>query len=173
MKEWTSQELAILRQNAHHGAEYIAQVLNRSLPSVKRQAQRHRISLRKPGERRGIILGQPGRVRWAEQVRAGVPIERLEQLRQQVLDGQVDMATLEAKVRERIHGRPKPLCPACSERPQERSTTGLCEVCHWRELARAHRLEADRAAARRDLDAARQEASRARRAANVVDLKRQ
>lgn len=164
MKGWTSQEISLLRKNAHLGAVYVSTVLGRSVASVRRQAHRHRISLRADGERRGIVLGQPAGTRWAAQVKAGVPIERLELLREQMLAGEVDMGALEAKVREHVHGKTRPLCPSCSERPQERWQTGLCEICHWRELARAHRLEADRASARRDLDAARQEASRARRA---------
>jgi ribosomal protein L37AE/L43A len=171
MREWTSQELATLRNQAHLGAEYVAQVLNRSVPSVKRQAQRHRISLRKPGEGRGIVLGQPRGVKWVDQVRAGVPIERLNLLREQVVSGEIDMATLERKAREAVEGKPKPTCPACSQRPVERSTTGLCEVCHWTYLARAHRDEADRAEARRRLDAARQEKSRAMRG-TVVAIRR-
>lgn len=170
MKGWTSQEIALLRKHAHMGADYLATLLGRSTHAIRRQAHRHRISLRQEGSRRGLILGQPAGVRWAEQVRAGVPIERLHLLREQVLKGEVDIAALEAKVRDQVHGRPKPLCPSCGERPQDRWQTGLCEICHWRELARAHRLEADRASARRDLDAARQEASRARRA-NVVPMR--
>lgn len=171
MKPWTAQEIVVLRSQAHHGAEFISKALGRSIASVKRQAQRHRVSLRKAGETRGLILGQPAGVKWAEQVRAGVPLERLTMIREQILAGEVDMATLERKAREAVEGKPKPTCPACGQRPIERSTTGMCEVCHWQYLARAHRDEADRADARRRLDAARQEKSRAIRG-TVVPLRR-
>lgn len=168
MNAWTSQELATLRSNAHLGVEVVAQILGRTPKAVRRMAQRHRISMRRPGETRGLVLGQPAGVRWAEQARAGVPLERLQLLREQLVKGEVDMATLEEKAREAVYGKPKPTCPSCGQRPIERSTTGLCEVCHWTYLARAHRDEADRADARRRLDAARQEKSRAIRGTVVA-----
>lgn len=169
MREWTSSELAALRANAHLGAVVVAELLGRSLSSVKHQARRQRISLRVPGERRGLVLGQPRGVRWADQAKAGVPAERLTMIREQVLAGLVDMGVLEARVRDWTSGRPRPICPACGQRPIERTTTGTCEVCHWTHLARAHRDEADRIEARRALDAARQSKSRASRHAGPVD----
>lgn len=171
MSPWTSQELVLLRSQAHLGAKAIAEMLGRTERAVRRQADRQRISLRKPGETRGLVLGQPAGVRWAAQIRAGVPLDRLELLRQQILDGEVDMGTLERRAREAAEGKPRPICPSCGQRPVERSTTGMCEVCHWVYLARAHRDEADRAEARRRLDAARQEKSRAIRG-TVVPIRR-
>ncbi len=162
-RDWTVQELQTLRANAHLGAAAVAAMLDRTVIAVQACARKHRISLRKAGERRGPILGQPKGQHWAAQIRAGVSVERLVAIRQDVLAGTVDMATLEAKAREAVYGKPKPVCPSCGQRPIERSQTGLCEVCHWRELARAHRDEADRIEARRALDAARQEKSRANR----------
>lgn len=160
---WTSAELQALRANAHLGADALAAILNRPREAVRSAAHRHRISLRQSGENRGAVLGQPRGQRWADQIRAGVSPERLAAIRRDTRDGVVDMATLERKARDAVYGKPRPVCPACGQRPIERQQTGLCEVCHWRELARAHRDEADRIEARRALDAARQEKSRAGR----------
>jgi len=162
-RQWTSQELSLLRANAHLGAETVASMLGRSVTAVTMQASKHRVSLRRSGETRGVVLGQPKGERWADQIRAGVPPERLAAIRRDVLNGQVDMATLEARAREAVHGKAKPICPSCGQRNVERAQTGLCSPCHWRELARAHRDEADRIEARRELDAARQEKSRTSR----------
>lgn len=171
MNPWTSQELMLLKSQSHLGAKAIAQMIGRTEKSVRNAAARHRVTLRKPGERRGLVLGQPRGVGWSAQIRAGVPLDRLELLKEQVVNGEVDMGTLEARAREAIEGRPRPICPSCGQRPVERSTTGMCEVCHWQYLARAHRDEADRVEARRRLDAARQEKSRAHRA-TVVPIRR-
>jgi ribosomal protein L37AE/L43A len=160
-KEWSTQELQTLREHAYLGAEALAAMLHRSVKSVKRMAERQRISLRREGSRAGLIMGQPRGVSWMSQV--GASPERLEQLREEVLEGHVDMGELERRIKERIYGKAKPICPACGARNVERSQTGLCEPCHWTYLAREHRERADRDVARRDLDAARQEASRARR----------
>lgn len=162
-KGWTSFEITTLRQNAHLGAHACAALLGRSVKSVKRKAEQKRISLRKPGERRGLILGQNRGTSWIDQKVSGIDPARLEALRRDVLSGEVDMTILEQRVRDAVLERHRPLCPWCGQRPQERATTGLCEPCHWRELARAHRDSVERTAARRELDAARQEASRARR----------
>lgn len=162
-QRWTVQELAVLRSNAHHGVQVVAALLGRTEGQVRRCAQRNRISLRRPGETRGMVMGQRVGERWSEALRSGVAPERLEAIRQDVQGRVVDMATLERKARDAVYGKPRPVCPACGQRPIERQQTGLCEVCHWRELARAHRDEADRIEARRALDAARQEKSRASR----------
>lgn len=158
--QWTVTELQVLRQHGNQGAQVVATMLGRSVPSVKAAAVRYRISLRQPGHRRGHILGQPTAGRWVDQ---GADASRLAAIRADALAGVVDLAQLEARVREHVHGPRRPLCPACGQRPQERASTGLCEPCHLRELARAHRDELDRREARRELWRARQERSRATR----------
>lgn len=160
---WTSGEIVIMRQNAHLGAQAVATILGRSLTAVKRKAQKERISLRKAGERRGLLLGQPRGQSWAHETVSGIDPGRLRTIREGAISRELDLGNLEARVRDAILKRNRPLCPWCATRPIERVTTGLCEPCHWRELARAHRDSIERDAARRDLDAARQEASRARR----------
>lgn len=167
-RSWTSGEVVILRQNAHLGAEKVATLLDRSVVSVKRKAQKERISLRRPGSRTGLLLGQPRRQSWAKAKVSGIDPTLLATLRAGAIDGTLDLGNLEARVRDAVLNRHRPLCPWCSRRPIERKTTGLCEPCHWRELARAHRDSIERDAARRDLDAARQEASRARRRAGTA-----
>lgn len=152
-----------MRANANLGAKAVATLLGRSVKSVKQKAQRERISLRPVGERRGLILGQTRDKSWMDQ--SGMAPARLAEIREQAIAGEIDLGKLEQQIRAAVRNPRRPLCPWCSTRHVERQTTGLCEPCHLRELARAHRDEAERAAARRDLDAARQQASRARRRA--------
>lgn len=155
-REWTSAELAELRQNAHLGAVAVAAILGRPVWSVRKAAQRHRVSLRPTGERRGHLLGQPRDRSWVQQV--GADPGALARIREEVLAGDLDLAELEARVTRRPV---RPICPACGQREQERIGTGLCEPCHARGLARAHREERDRREARRELWRARQEKHRA------------
>lgn len=164
-RPWTSGEIQKLRNNANLGAEACATILGRTVKSVKRKAQRERISLRPPGERRGLLLGQARDTAWMQQ--PGIAPGRLKEIREQAIAGELDLGALERRVIDAVRRPNRPLCPWCSTRPVERQTTGLCEPCHLRELARAHRDEAEKAAARRDLDAARQQASRARRRAGI------
>jgi hypothetical protein len=159
---WTSTEVGFVRDNASLGAAALALMLGRTVASVKALANRNRISLRSSGERRGTILGQPRGVRWLEQGDGSA--QRLAAIRSDVLDGEVSMTDLEARVREIALGSDKPNCPACNVRPQQRETTGLCEVCHLRALAQAHRDSEAVREAKRELWRARQESSRSKRA---------
>lgn len=159
-REWTVAEVRTLREQANLGAQGLAILLGRSVKSVETAAARNRISLRRSGERRGKILGQPRTGRWLDQ--SGDPA-RLSAIRSDAIDGVVDIAELEARIREKVHGPRRPICPACGQRDQEKPSTGLCEPCHLRELARAHRDEIDRREARRDLWQARQSKHRAKR----------
>jgi ribosomal protein L37AE/L43A len=159
---WTSTEVAFVRDNANMGASVIGLALGRTTASVKALANRNRISLRSTGERRGTLLGQPRGVRWLEQGDGGGM--RLGRIRSDVLDGEVSMTDLEARVREIALGSSKPDCPACGARPQQRESTGLCEVCHLRALAQAHRDSEAVREAKRELWRARQESSRSKRA---------
>lgn len=162
-RPWTSSEIQLLRSQSHLGYRVLAVMLDRSEGAVRWQAHAQRISLRQKGSRAGLILGQPRGVAWLGQTGHGMSPERLEQLRAESLSGEIDIAVLEERIRENIYGRSRPICPSCTQRPQERESTGLCEACHLRELARAHRDEVDRREARRDLWRARQESSRHRR----------
>lgn len=159
-RPWTVTEVTILRENARLGLPAVSTLLGRSEQSVQSAAKRYRISLRRSGERRGKILGQPQTGRWTEQPGDS---SRLAQIRVDVLDGTVSMAELEQRIREHVYGPARPICPACGQREQEKPTTGLCEPCHLRLLAQMHRDEMDRREARRDLWQARQSKHRARR----------
>lgn len=162
-RSWTSGEITLLKDNAHLGADAVALMLGRSVKSVKSAANRLRISLRPAGSKRGLILGQPRDVSWVDQG-AGIANTRLNAIRDDVLAGVSDMAALEARAREIALGdNERPVCPACGARPQERKSTGLCEVCHLRALAQAHRDDEAKRDAQRELWRARQEASRTRR----------
>jgi hypothetical protein len=158
---WTTSEVADLRRLAPLGAEAIAEELSRSVWSVKKQAQRLRISLRRDGETRGPVLGQPRGDRLAPAVHR---IRFLRQLRADVLAGRVDVERMERRVR--LIARGAALCPECAKRPVEIERTGLCEDCHLDRLAWAHALEADRAEKDRQLLRERQRKSRARRRAS-------
>lgn len=166
-RAWTSSEIQTLRNNANLGAEACAVILGRSTKAVKNKAARERISLRPAGEPRGLLMGQARNVDWMAQ--KGMSPARLREIRDQVVAGEVDMAELERRIIANTRGGRRQLCFWCGTRNVERQTTGLCEPCHLRELARAHRDIADRTMARRELDAARQQSSRARRRGVVDD----
>lgn len=157
---WKSGELTTLRRLAGRApVELIAADLERTVKSVQRQAERQRISLRVPGETRGRLLGQPRGTSLLTDERTRLTI--LSELRADVIAGRADLGRIERRVR--LANRGAPLCPKCGKRPIEVATTGLCEDCHLEGLAWAHRLEADRLEAGRELDAQRQRKHRAKR----------
>ena len=57
-RPWTSKEIARLRRDRELGAAELARLLGHSVHSVKMAAYRQRITLRRPGERGGHLLGQ-------------------------------------------------------------------------------------------------------------------
>lgn len=144
-RPWTVNELQVLRDNARHGVHVVALLTGRSVKSVKRAAERNRISLRRKGERRGSVLNER---------RPGEDSARL-----RILDGTGDQGrvdhyvALEAAARR---GQPADLCPSCTARPVERPRTGLCHPCHLMALADAHRHDQARAEGQRQLWTERQ-----------------
>ena len=144
---WTTTDIRYLRDHASLGAEEVARRMDRSPAAVKRAASRFRISLRRPGSRRGSVLGQP----------RGVSLRR--QLRADLVDGRVDPEVLASRMELDAEAE---LCPLCVARPIRVAATGLCKVCHLRELAERHREAIDELDAQRDLWTARQQLKRAR-----------
>lgn len=147
-RPWTTTELGQLRElaSAGIGLPAIAVLLERSPKSVERQASRHRISLRTPGERRGLIMGEQNR-------------RRLDpELREAVFLGVSDPVAAER--RSTALGE---LCPGCSLR-YVNTRSGLCDVCHLKRLAAGHRDELAVRDSRLELDAARAMKYRARKA---------
>ena len=133
-KPWTSREIALLRDNGALGAHQCAKLLDRSLPSVRCTAHRHRISLRRSGSRRGSVLGQPRGV----------------SLRSELREDLVGPKVAAAMAARMALDREAELCPYCAARPITVPTTGLCRICHLHALAQAHReqlaeVEAQRA----------------------------
>jgi len=157
-RPWTTKELQTLRANAAQGAAGVAELLDRSIASVKRQAQQQRISLRLDGERRGLLIGQPRAISF----RSGAnKLAQLVELRRAALAGEVDLQMIERRVRLIAHGAP--LCPACTARPIEKASTGLCTDCHLDGLTDQHRLASRTVLRQRELDLQRQNKARARR----------
>lgn len=162
---WTSAEIDLLRRNAHRGVHECAELLNRSVGSVRQAAHRNRISLRKTNSRRGLLLGQPRGTRWADLRQHGLNADTLQAIRADALDGTVDLAVLEQQVVALSQPSHLPLCPSCVSRPQARPT-GLCLPCHLRHLAAAHREDVTTRAAFREYELARQQKHRAKKGDN-------
>lgn len=163
-RPWTASDVDFMRRNADSGALWIALQLGRSVASVKGAANRYRISLRRKGEARGHLLGQPRDESWSELRHVG--LNNPDKIRKAVIDGELNLEDVEATLRAIADGTTQRICPACSVRNADRPT-GWCTPCYTRELARAHQDATDRIEARRALDAARQGKSRARRATDA------
>ena len=144
---WTSREVATLRKNAHCGVAFVAELLGRSTSSVKAQAQRQRISLRRKGSRRGVCMGQCRGTSWTSDAKA-------RQRRDLVITGAMSMAVAEEEIRAEVQGTVE-LCPHCAVRPITMRTTGLCRACHFRLLARKQEDAIAALEGRRAFDSAR------------------
>jgi hypothetical protein len=128
-RPWTSKELAELRRHRELGAVEIASHLGRSVGSVPAAAYRQRVTLRRPGERGGHLLGQARS--------ASLPAEE----RERAIADPVFLQRAAA-------ARGGALCPDCGRRPVEIITTGFCGVCSTRfidRLARDRGYELDTA----------------------------
>lgn len=144
---WTTTDIRYLREHASLGASELASRMGRTPAAVKRAASRFRISLRRPGSRRGSVLGQP----------RGVSLRR--ELRADLVSGRIDQDLLAKRLRLDAEAA---LCPLCAARPIRVASTGLCRVCHLRELAELHREAIEEFEAQRELWTARQQLKRAR-----------
>lgn len=158
---WTVAEVTRLRENAHLGAVAVARILGRSLSSVRAQANRQRISLRRAGEHRGLILGQPRGESWGSR-------RDVDGLRAAVASGRLDPAAVEASIARMLAGEEPDLCPRCVRRPANHRS-GVCRVCHLNALADAHRDAVAVDEAQRRVWQARQEKSRSARDREVRD----
>lgn len=145
IRPWTTGDLAVLRENASLGAAEVARLLGREERAVRQAAYRHRISLRRRGSRRGLVLGQP----------RGVSLGA--ELREDLLSGKVDAAVI---ARRMAADHDAELCPCCGRRPVRVEASGMCRVCHLEALA-AHHLELlAEIQAQRELWTARQQVHR-------------
>lgn len=148
---WTSNEITTLRNNAHHGATHIANLLNRTPWSVRRAAHRLRISLRPPGEHRGRILGETHPGQLPRPVRA-------------TYLANPDLATTVHAELHQALTNPPPLCPLCA-RWEVRPGHETCRVCELDALTAAHHRKMAEERAQRRVDALRQQRSRENRTA--------
>lgn len=162
-RAWTSKQLAELRRLAPMGVDACADLLDRSPESIRQAAKRHRISLRQPGSRRGLILGQPRGTSWAILRTAAEQTGLLADLRDRVLAGEIDPAGLERRALDLLaHGAE--LCPRCVARPVLAGhRSGLCDVCWRRSLNEALAHEQLLETERREGDRLKQANSRRRR----------
>jgi hypothetical protein len=150
-RPWTSNEVAQLREWATLGAEAIAELMERPVWSIRMQARRQRISLRRHGEKRGRFLGQPNGLSIGSEANRA---HFWQVMREDVLAGRVDVARMERRIKLILRG--KDPCPACGDRPIENEITGFCLDCHLRTLAEAHAMEQGTAGAERVLNRERQ-----------------
>lgn len=133
------------------GAGALAELLGRSVKSVRKAAHRYRISLRKPGSRRGLILGQPRDMSFLEDREKSISLKAMAILRRDVIEGRLDPVRLERAVhRAYLLATGAPLCPRCTCRPQEQPS-GFCRDCHLKVLAQAHRDELTQHEAQQEL----------------------
>lgn len=144
-RPWTTFELRYMRTHAGDGAQAIAAALGRSKKSIEGAAHRTRISLRRPGSRRGAVLGQPRGV----------------SLRREMREGLLQHGDLIAK-RLQVDADAE-LCPACGLRPVRVRVTGFCRACHLRRLAELQREARAERKAQRWLWVERQRRHRDRR----------
>lgn len=125
-RPWTSAELALLRSKARMGEAALAELLGRSRRSVRNQASRQGVSLRPPGVRGGLMLGQP---RDLSLGRAEPCAAYLRAAREAWRRGELRLEYLGQYLRDLAAGRG--LCPACSAWPQ--GPSGFCRNCDRRE----------------------------------------
>lgn len=137
-----------MRANSELGALELAAIMGRSVSSVKAAANRHRISLRRRGVRRGLILGQPRSCSLDARIR------------EDVVSGKVSADVI---CRRMEIERDAATCPDCGRRPATVSRTGLCLICHNKRLAEAHLDVLEEIDSRRALWSSRQALCRARR----------
>ena len=120
-RPWTTAELERLREHRELGAVAVAELLGRSVWSVKGAAYRQAISLRRPGDATGHVLGQPRAMGLAGDVRRA-------------------MAASPELYAERLRVvRDASLCPECARRPIQVERSGLCRLCHGKHLERLYR----------------------------------
>jgi hypothetical protein len=153
-RPWTTQELQQLRDHAHLGAEAVAELLDRTVRSVQVRAARDRISLRRPGEARGALLGQPRGVQLSSE-------PHLAALRVSVLASGGDLGQLPQLRRDAR------LCPSCGAH-YATTSSGFCQPCYMGRLAAAYSEQQATRTMERKLWQLRQDASRARRKAREL-----
>lgn len=163
MNLWTTHEITMLREHASLGVHEVSRLLGRSESSVQSMAHRLRISLRRPGRRDGVILGQPRGVSFAH----GTP--ELRRYRRDVINGRVDASEIAQTLTLDDDAE---LCPCCGKRPVEVETTGFCRACHLSHLTARHLAKLAEIEEQQRLWAARQELHRAREAAGVGEPER-
>jgi hypothetical protein len=146
-KAWDTGELLLLKQHRHEGAAAVAQALGRTVSGTKSAAHRHGVSLRRPGSRRGSVLGQPRGISLRADIRADL------------LSGTVSAEVLAERVRL---DHERELCPNCGKRRVRVKKAGWCLVCWRQKLAEAHFELLEELDAQRAMNVGKQALHRAR-----------
>lgn len=157
---WSSLEVRTLRDLATLGAKAIAVELGRPVTAVEKKASRLGISLRQPGSKVGLLLGQPPGTSWTDARELALTVALHAQIRADVAAGRLTVADLERAHAALTAGVAD--CPACVRNPADHPD-GLCTACHRRRLSTVHRAALDAHDAQQELWSARQAASRSRR----------
>lgn len=129
-RDWSTLEVKILTEEGHLGVDHVCERTGRSRSSVKCKASELGQSLRRPGCKKGLRLGQPRRSQLSDLVKDP-------ELREALADPAI-AAELTAALAADVVGDGE-LCPRCSSRRITRKSTGLCDVCHFRGLAQKWR----------------------------------
>lgn len=158
---WTSRQIDELRRVAPLGAQTAADILDRSLWSVRHAAYRHGISLRQTGSTAGRLLGQPRSASYADARAAAEHAELVALLRADLAAGAITLDDLDRALEAIAAGAP--LCPSCGRNPVDRPREGICTACHNRRLEAAHHAALDAHAGQQGLWRARQNRSRSKR----------
>lgn len=146
-RPWTQTDLAYLRANNTLGATHLAELLNRTPTAIRQTAHRHHISLRPPGETRGLVLGQPRATQLPTPIRQAMLNPTTN--RQITQDAQAILTGAQ-------------LCPLCARWPIHPGRT-WCDPCQTAALTTAYELHTARLQAQQAHTAARQRRSRALR----------
>lgn len=147
-KAWNTGELTTLRNYASLGAAELAEMLGRSVNSVRMTARRYRISLRRANERRGLVLGQPRGYRLAADISSDIR------------SGHIPAEVLAQRTALREEAG---MCPCCGRNPATVRATGFCRSCHLDRMTSAHLDILEEHDAQRALWTSRQALCRTRR----------
>lgn len=125
MSDWRTADLKVLQTLNAKGMtpEQIAtHITGHSAYAIRKKGYAIGLSWRRPGSRKGLVLGQPRNVSLKHDEKTAHLCEliRAGRIKPHVIATRLELAT-------RADAE---LCPTCSRRPVTVQRTGLCVVCH-------------------------------------------